>query len=174
MRPADIVSQVAEQYGYTVDQLTGPRRFRRLVWARQRAMLELRRHTCMSLEEIGGMFGRDHSTVWHGIREAAAREGAEVPPAPVRPVRPVRRCEVHGCRRRYRTNGMCDAHKARWVRHGDVFADVPVGELVTAVRDVSVGVCVDCGSRSLAGGRWCGVGRCTASDGRWSWSRRAA
>lgn len=33
--------------------------------------------------------------------------------------------------------------------------------------------CPDCGGPAAHGGRWCGVGRCTAR-GRWSWSRSAA
>lgn len=31
--------------------------------------------------------------------------------------------------------------------------------------------CEDCDRPALAGGRWCGVGRCVARTGRWSWSQ---
>ncbi len=41
--------------------------------------------------------------------------------------RAVRRCEITGCGRRHFGRGYCRAHHARWVRHGDPQADVPIG-----------------------------------------------
>jgi hypothetical protein len=39
-----------------------------LVFARQMAMLMMKRYTKLSLEQIGSCFERDHATVLHGIR----------------------------------------------------------------------------------------------------------
>lgn len=70
MRPADIVCLVAADHGLTSADLYGRSRTRRVVAARQAAMLAVRRQTDMSLSEIGRLFDRDHTTVLHGIRRA--------------------------------------------------------------------------------------------------------
>ena len=55
---------VSDFYGVSVDDLTGPKRVRRISWPRQVAMAILRKCTNMSLPEIGLHFGdRDHTTV---------------------------------------------------------------------------------------------------------------
>lgn len=36
-------------------------------------------------------------------------------------------CTVEGCARRSAALGFCEAHYRRHYRHGDTFADVPVG-----------------------------------------------
>lgn len=71
---ADIVEYVAERYGVTSDDLTGPRRARRLSEPRQRAYALAREVTGRSLPAIAAAFGgRDHTTILHGIRADKAR-----------------------------------------------------------------------------------------------------
>ena len=77
-RMSDILLEVADRHGVTVDELTGPRRLRHIVRARHEAMAETWRRTPLSKCEIGRrMGGRDHATVIHGIRAHLAREGAK-------------------------------------------------------------------------------------------------
>lgn len=64
----EITQHVAEQSGFTVDQLRGPSRNKALTQARHWAMAEIRATGRASLPEIGRFFGfRDHSTVIHGV-----------------------------------------------------------------------------------------------------------
>jgi len=72
---ADVLREVAERHGLTVEALTGPRRLRTIVWARQEAMAEAWRRTSLSKCEIGRRLGgRCHGAVIHGIRAHLARE----------------------------------------------------------------------------------------------------
>jgi chromosomal replication initiation ATPase DnaA len=77
----EILTLAADLFGVTVDDLTGPRRHRHIVQARQAAAWSLR--TCyptMSMESIGQLLGgRDHSTIVHAIQRAEqlAREDAK-------------------------------------------------------------------------------------------------
>ncbi len=69
-----IQEAVSEEFDVTVDELLSATRVARVVWPRQIAMLLARDLTNQSLPTIGRQFGgRDHTTVLHGCRRAAAR-----------------------------------------------------------------------------------------------------
>lgn len=71
---AFIVQDVAERHGLTVEDLTGPARYRHIAWPRQEAMWLMRQHTPMSTTNIGRRLGgRDHKTVVEGINRYKAR-----------------------------------------------------------------------------------------------------
>lgn len=59
--------------GYTLEQLRSADRTRDITTARQDLCLLLRRHD-WTLSEIGRLLSRDHSTVAHACKVAAARE----------------------------------------------------------------------------------------------------
>jgi chromosomal replication initiator protein len=69
-----IMVEVAAERDVTMDELLGPCRLRCIAWARQDAMLRIRRELNLSLPQIGRIFKRDHTTVMHGIRRAIERE----------------------------------------------------------------------------------------------------
>lgn len=69
---AEIVSEVAEEYGVRPDEILGPRRFKRLAEARQEAMRRCR-ETGRTSGQIAREFRRDPTTVLHGIARAEAR-----------------------------------------------------------------------------------------------------
>ena len=65
-----IVSGVAKFFNVKVQDMKGPRRTKQLVLPRQVAMFLARRHTSLSLPEIGKHFGgRDHTTVMHAVKK---------------------------------------------------------------------------------------------------------
>lgn len=65
-----MLEEVAEQTGFTTQQIVGPQRSGDLVAARHYLMWRLRRETTWSLPEIGRFLGgRDHTTVLHGVRK---------------------------------------------------------------------------------------------------------
>jgi hypothetical protein len=68
---------VALRHGITVSDLDSDHRQKRLVLARQEAMyLVARDCPALSYPRMGRMFGgKDHTTVWHGIRKHADRNG---------------------------------------------------------------------------------------------------
>lgn len=71
-----IQSGVAKFFNVKVQDLKGPRRTRRVVMPRQIAMFLSRRHTSLSLPEIGKQFGgRDHTTVIHAIKKVEGQLG---------------------------------------------------------------------------------------------------
>ncbi len=61
----EIVAEVSKHFGLKSSDLTGRRRTRSVSHPRQVAMYLARKLTPLSLQEIGGYFGRDHSTVLH-------------------------------------------------------------------------------------------------------------
>jgi hypothetical protein len=63
-----VLVEVAAESGVSVDELLGRSRQKYVVWARQRAMLRLRKGG-WSLPAIGRVFGRDHTTVLYGVRK---------------------------------------------------------------------------------------------------------
>lgn len=74
----EIVADVAERRGFTVDELIGPGRHKRLSRARHEAFALIYAQGRLSLPEIGRRFGgRDHTTVLHGIRAHKARQAGE-------------------------------------------------------------------------------------------------
>lgn len=65
-----MLEEVADQTGFTAQQIVGPQRHVDLVAARHYLMWRLRRETTWSLPEIGRFLGgRDHTTVLHGVRK---------------------------------------------------------------------------------------------------------
>lgn len=73
---AEIVAEVAALHGVTVEELMSPSRETRLVLARWEAMWRMSQvywgHKSLprySSQQIGRFFGRDHSTVLHGVRK---------------------------------------------------------------------------------------------------------
>jgi chromosomal replication initiator protein len=71
--PKVIITTVANFFGVDVETLTGKRRDKTAVLARQVTMYLLRERNHCSLAEIGKMLGdRDHSTVLHGCEKIAA------------------------------------------------------------------------------------------------------
>lgn len=72
-----IVREVSASSGIPVDDLLGRSRKPHIAQARFLCWYVAREHG-MSLQQIGRAFGRDHSTIVHGIqREAAARLDAQ-------------------------------------------------------------------------------------------------
>ena len=66
IKPTDIISQVAQYFHLTFDDLVGRTRTKNIAMARQVAMYLAREMTSMSLVDIGEVFGgRDHTTVMH-------------------------------------------------------------------------------------------------------------
>lgn len=63
-----IIEAAAEHYGVTPEEVRGRSRKRKYVLPRQAAMYLARKHTYMTLRDIGEEFGgRDHTTVMHAI-----------------------------------------------------------------------------------------------------------
>lgn len=69
---------VTDFYGVRLLDLQSKRRQRSVALPRQVCMALARRHTRLSLEEIGGHFGnRDHTTVMHAIKTIESRRGLD-------------------------------------------------------------------------------------------------
>lgn len=63
-----IINVVSQRTGISVNEIMSPRRNKRAVEARQIVMYLARKHTSLSLPQIGKQLGgRDHSTVLHGV-----------------------------------------------------------------------------------------------------------
>ena len=62
-----IVEKVAAYYGMSNEEIRGKSRKRELVKARWLAMYFIRQKTDYTLNAIGDMFGRDHTTVIHAL-----------------------------------------------------------------------------------------------------------
>ncbi len=72
--PDMILDAVAQAYGLSVDEITGPRRARPLVTARHVAMYLIRNLTDYSYPSIGKVFGdRDHSTCISAVEKIAGQ-----------------------------------------------------------------------------------------------------
>lgn len=70
---AKIAKTIADYFKEGIEEIRGPKRKVRLVFARQILMYFLRKVHNMPLSEIGGFVGnRDHSTVIHGIQKIEA------------------------------------------------------------------------------------------------------
>lgn len=71
-----IARKVADESGYTMDDLVGPSHVRAVAHARQRAMYEIYATGFFSLPQIGRLLGgRDHTTILYGCRVHADRHG---------------------------------------------------------------------------------------------------
>lgn len=73
-----IIHEVAQEEGLTVDDLKGVGRSKPLALARQRAMWLIAQRTSLSLPQIGRLFGRDHTTALHSLRVMNRIHGANV------------------------------------------------------------------------------------------------
>lgn len=64
-----IIQEVAAEFGVTADEMTGPRRFKRLVAPRRAAMIRIREELAYSFPKIGRIFGgRDHTSIIWNVR----------------------------------------------------------------------------------------------------------
>ncbi len=69
--PDEIVTEVARARGIAVESVLGRSRLRPIVWARWEIMYRLRTDLAWSLRAIAEFFGRDHTTVIHGLESFA-------------------------------------------------------------------------------------------------------
>lgn len=65
----DIVREVADHYNITPEIIRGNGRSREIVLPRQVSQYLIRELTTHSLSEIGQFFGRDHTTIMHGVNK---------------------------------------------------------------------------------------------------------
>jgi hypothetical protein len=73
-----IVHETAKKHSVTFNEIVSPQRSHLIVLARHECCYRMAMETTMSLPQIGRRLGgRDHTTVLHGIRRHAAREGLE-------------------------------------------------------------------------------------------------
>ena len=63
----EIIAKVCTYYNITNEDIRGKKRYRTIVMARHMSMFLIRTRLKLKLKAIGDMFGRDHSTVMHGI-----------------------------------------------------------------------------------------------------------
>ena len=75
----DVVSLICRSFDLTPAQLTSKSRRQNLVVARNTAFFLLRKHTDLTLEEIGDRFNRKHSTVIKGITAVEREMGRHTP-----------------------------------------------------------------------------------------------
>ena len=66
--PDEIINEIAEMRGVTLEDLKSISRKRNIAHTRQEIFYELKHHTDLSTSEMGGIFDRDHSTIVHGIK----------------------------------------------------------------------------------------------------------
>lgn len=71
-KAADIIQAAAEIFGIPYRTLLSARRARSIIRARWAAMYSVARLTRLSYPQMGISFGRDHSTVMHGVKMANA------------------------------------------------------------------------------------------------------
>lgn len=73
LRMEHIIRAASEIEGVTVADLLGPRRLRRLAYARRRCLYLIRRFTDISYPRIGAKFDRDHTMVLYAFNECERR-----------------------------------------------------------------------------------------------------
>ena len=62
-----IIENISKRYGISVDDITGKKRTKEIVQVRHIAIYIIREVTGMSLENIGKIFGRDHTTILYSM-----------------------------------------------------------------------------------------------------------
>lgn len=67
--PDQVSKMVSDHYGISVNELTSKVRRKPIVFARHLCMYLMRENTSFSLEQIGGYFSRDHSSVIHAVKK---------------------------------------------------------------------------------------------------------
>lgn len=70
-----IINEICTRYKISRIDLLSRRRARHLAWPRQEAYWRASKETMMSLPAIGRAFGRDHTTIMHGIDAHEKRSG---------------------------------------------------------------------------------------------------
>lgn len=71
-----IVMEVCHKHGVSAIEICSEHRSQRIVVARHEACYRLRKETTWSLPRIGKFLGgRDHTTILHGVRKHAAKNG---------------------------------------------------------------------------------------------------
>lgn len=73
MTATDWIVRVSQAFGVSSTDLMSNKRQKHIAIARQAAFLLLRQHSYLSLAAIGELFGRDHTTVLHGVNMAIER-----------------------------------------------------------------------------------------------------
>lgn len=74
----DIASRVAAMHGFTLAELAGDRRDRKLIEARFDAIKAVAdARPDMSLIRIGKIFNRDHTSILHALRKRGGRKGPD-------------------------------------------------------------------------------------------------
>jgi chromosomal replication initiator protein len=63
----EIIAKVCTYYNITNEEIRGKKRYREQVIPRHMAMYLIRNKVGLKLKGIADLFGRDHSTVMHGI-----------------------------------------------------------------------------------------------------------
>lgn len=74
--PSEIETIVAARFALTLDEMREVRRDRKVSRPRQIAMALSREYTDWSLPRLGRHFGRDHTTILHGMRRVATLAAA--------------------------------------------------------------------------------------------------
>lgn len=75
-----IIRDVAKKHGFSVEEIYGKARNQLVVAARQEAMYEVAMaYPYFSTPRLGGIFQRDHSTIYHGVRRHCERNNLPVP-----------------------------------------------------------------------------------------------
>lgn len=69
----EIIRDVCRRHNVNYDAMLSPARARRIAWPRQEAFWRLDAAGKWSTTKIGQFFGRDHTTVIHGVRAYQAR-----------------------------------------------------------------------------------------------------
>ena len=72
-----ILPIVCEIWGVDAAEVRGPARQRKFTEPRQVAFWLSAQHGENSLMAIGRFYGRDHTTVWHGVQRVTARLGRD-------------------------------------------------------------------------------------------------
>ena len=66
--PEYIIEKIASYYGISIEEISGKSKIKNTALARQISMYLMRKLTNLTLEEIGAVLNKDHSTVLHAIR----------------------------------------------------------------------------------------------------------
>lgn len=74
-----LLREVCLRYGFSADDIRGPRRQAKIAAARMELYYLLRTHTDWSYPHIARFLNRDHSTIVHGVRTYCARNGLTHP-----------------------------------------------------------------------------------------------
>lgn len=73
------LTEVAERYKLTTQEILCKGRTRRIVYPRNEAIYEIAIATKLSFPQIGKIFNKDHTTIIHGIRRHAELNGLPIP-----------------------------------------------------------------------------------------------